>query len=501
VSAIGEREARVPEIRIRQRNDASIRSGGDYVLYWMIAHRRTRHNFSLQRAVEHARELGKPLLVLEALRCDYRWASDRFHRFVLDGMHDNRQAFANHGVAYHPYVEPTKGAGSGLLDALGRRAAVVVTDDFPCFFLPRMVAAMAGRLDVLLEDVDTNGLYPMRATDRVFTVAHSMRRFLQKELPDHLGHFPLVEPLEKIEGPERTPADLLPDDVLERWPAAEDRLIDRSHEDTDSALAELPIDHDVGVVETVGGPDEAFDTLDRFLSHKLSRYAEERNAPDEEVQSFLSPYLHFGHVSAHEVFRALAAREDWDQGCLAAKPNGKREGWWGMSEPAEAFLDELVTWREIGYNMTSHRDDYDRYESLPDWARETLGEHESDERKHVYSLEEFETASTHDDLWNAAQNQLVQEGRIHNYLRMLWGKKVLEWTPTPRDALDILVELNNKYALDGRNPNSYSGIFWVLGRYDRAWGPERKIFGKIRYMTSKNTAKKVPVADYLARYS
>ena len=453
----------VPEIRVRARNDASLRESGDYVLYWMIANRRTRHNFSLQRAVEHARRLDKPLLVLEALRCGYRWASDRFHRFVLDGMHDNRAAFARHGVAYLPYVEPEAGAGSGMLEALARHAAVVVTDDFPCFFLPSMVEAVAARLDVHLEDVDSNGLYPMRATDRVFTVAHSMRRFLQKELPPHLACLPLAEPLERLEQPEQTAEDLVPDEVLERWPAAGDRFLDREHPEVDAALSELPIDHEVGPVETVGGPSAGLDTLDAFLTSKLSRYAEERNAPDEEIQSFLSPYLHFGHVSVHEVFRDLIDREGWDPSCVAAKPSGKREGWWRMSEPAEAFLDELVTWREIGYNMTSHRSDYAEYESLPDWARETLALHEGDERAHLYTLEELETAATHDELWNAAQNQLVREGRIHNYLRMLWGKKVLKWTANAREALEILIELNNKYALDGRNPNSYSGIFWVLG--------------------------------------
>jgi deoxyribodipyrimidine photo-lyase len=160
-----------------------------------------------------------------------------------------------------------------------------------------------------------------------------------------------------------------------------------------------------------------------------------------------------------------------------------------------------VTWRELGYNMCTRRDDFDRYESLPDWARETLADHAADDRDYVYSLEQFESAQTHDRLWNAAQTQLAQEGRLHNYLRMLWGKKILEWTAAPQDALAVMIELNNKYALDGRDPNSYSGIFWVLGRYDRAWGPERPIFGKIRYMSSENTARKLRVKEYLERYA
>jgi deoxyribodipyrimidine photo-lyase len=170
-----------------------------------------------------------------------------------------------------------------------------------------------------------------------------------------------------------------------------------------------------------------------------------------------------------------------------------------MSEGAEAFLDELITWREVGFNMSSQREDHDQFQSLPEWALTTLKVHEKDRRSYAYSLEEFETAGTHDPLWNAAQRQLVREGRIHNYLRMLWGKKILEWSPSPRDALTVMVELNNKYALDGRDPNSYSGIMWVLGRYDRPWGPERPVFGKVRYEFC-NTAQRSAM-KYLSRYA
>lgn len=171
-----------------------------------------------------------------------------------------------------------------------------------------------------------------------------------------------------------------------------------------------------------------------------------------------------------------------------------------MSSNAEAFLDELITWREIGYNMCSKRANYESYDSLPDWAKASLKKHEKDARSNLYTLEELEFSKTHDEIWNAAQNQLREEGRIHNYLRMLWGKKILEWSPSPRDALKIMIHLNNKYALDGRNPNSYSGIFWVLGRYDRPWGPERPIYGSIRYMSSDNTRKKLDLEKYLLKH-
>ena len=171
-----------------------------------------------------------------------------------------------------------------------------------------------------------------------------------------------------------------------------------------------------------------------------------------------------------------------------------------MPASIESFLDEVVTWREVGYGFCFHRSDYAELESLPDWAQKTLAEHEGDKRPVTYELEQFENAETHDEIWNAAQRELRERGRIHNYLRMLWGKKILHWTRSPREALDVMIELNNKYAIDGRNPNSYSGIFWVLGRFDRAWGPERQIFGKVRYMTSDSTRKKLKLKKYLERW-
>jgi deoxyribodipyrimidine photo-lyase len=211
--------------------------------------------------------------------------------------------------------------------------------------------------------------------------------------------------------------------------------------------------------------------------------------------------MHFGHISVHKIFHDLIETEAWTPQRLPEKPSGRRNGWWQMSEPAEEFLDEIITWREIGLNACAQLANFDRYESLPAWARATLAKHAADKRPKVYTLEEFAAAATHDDLWNAAQIQLLREGRIHNYLRMLWGKKILEWSASPQEALEMLIELNNRYALDGQDPNSYSGIFWILGRYDRPWAPERLIFGRIRYMSSENTAKKLRVKGYLQRYA
>lgn len=481
----------VPPSRLTLLNDAPLREEGRYVVYWMVANRRLEWNFALDQAAGRARELGVPLVILEALRIGYPWAAPRHHRFVLDGMREHRDRLAGGAVTYLPYVEPEEGAGKGLLAALAAEAAVVVTDDYPAFFLPRMQAAAARALDVRLESVDSNGLYPMRAAGRTFTMAVHFRRHLQKTLGEHLTEMPSPDPMDGLDGP--TPR--LPHGLLERWPPAPDALL----EGDDNALAALPLAGDVPPVPFSGGRRAAVERLEAFLRDHLDDYGEGRNHPDADGSSRLSPWLHWGHLSAHEAFHRVAAREGWSPARLSSEVTAKREGWWGMSAGAEAWLEELVTWREIGFNFAAERDDVDAYDSLPDWARETLARHADDPRQHVYDLEAFDASETHDPLWNAAQRELRREGTIHNYLRMLWGKKILEWSPDPRTALDVMIELNNRYAIDGRDPNSYSGIFWVLGRFDRGW-PEREIYGKVRSMSSESTRRKVNVDKYLEKY-
>ncbi|MFN7333427.1 MAG: deoxyribodipyrimidine photolyase, partial [bacterium] len=346
-----------------------------------------------------------------------------------------------------------------------------------------------------LELVDSNTVVPMVQLDRTFTVAHSYRRAIQKLIYEELPEFPVESPLSLLR---TTRLKKLPNDFLERWPVPIDKKAIAWLKQID--LNGLPIDHQVQPTTEQGGEIAARASLHRFVSARLSSYTVDRNEPEKSGASGLSPYMHFGNMSPHEVFQAIASAEGWRPEKLS-KPNGKMEGYWNMSPDAEAFMDQLMTWREIGFNMCIRDRNYMKYESLPDWAQQTLEEHASDPRPHVYSLEEFEKARTHDPLWNAAQRQLVREGRIHNYLRMLWGKKILHWTETPRQALKVMIELNNKYALDGRDPNSYSGIMWVLGRYDRAWGPERPIFGKIRYMTSESTQNKFQVKQYIRKFS
>ena len=481
----------VPAVRVQTVNEAPARADADYVLYWMIASRRTRWSFALERALEWCRELDVGLVIFEALRSDYPWASDRLHRFVIDGMLDNRDRLECEAARYYPYVEPRRGDGKGLLEALAGRAAVVVTDRFPSFFLPRMVAAAAAKLDVRLEQVDANGLLPLEAAQKVFGRAYDFRRFLQRELAPHLIEPPRADPLAGVELP---PAHVARE-VLDRWPEAPIALLRG-----EQPLDELPIDHSVPPVDRSGGARAAETALARFVEEDLAGYHEKRNRPLDAGTSGLSPYLHFGHISPHQVVSAVAEHEGWNPGRLGDSADGARRGWWGMGEGAEAFLDQLVTWRELGYNMAAKRDDYDQYESLPDWAQKTLAEHAGDERPHLYDKDQLAAAATHDELWNAAQGQLLAEGVVHNYLRMLWGKKIFEWSPSARDAVEVMIELNDRFAVDGRNPNSYSGIFWCLGRYDRAWGPERPIYGKVRYMTSESTRRKYRVDAYIERY-
>lgn len=484
----------VPEIRIRSGNSLPVLQSKDLVLYWMIASRRTTWNFALDRAVEWAEKLRKPLVILEALRCGYPWASDRMHRFVIDGMAENACRLEGTDALYYPYLELAPNAGKGLLVALASRACIVVTDDFPCSFLPRMVASAARQVAVLMEVVDSNGMLPMRQAEEAFPTAYAFRRFLQKELPRHLMEFPKANALLNAKLPK---AKHLPREITKRWPKASPQLLNSG----ERVLAGIYLDHGISPVDARGGSTVAQTLLRNFLRNKLSIYAEARNEPAQQATSELSPYLHFGHISVHQIFSEITGQEGWSPDHLAVRATGSRSGWWGTSQATEAFMDQIITWRELGFNCCQMQKNYDQFESLPAWALKTLRRHARDERSHVYSFEKFERAETHDALWNAAQTQLLREGRIHNYLRMLWGKKIIEWTRTPQKALETMVELNNKYALDGRDPNSYSGIFWCLGRYDRPWGPERPVFGTVRYMSSENTARKLNVRDYIRNYS
>ena len=279
--------SQTPEIRIRTAVDADVNPDGDYVLYWMIAFRRPHWNYSLQRAVQLARELNKPLVVVEALRSGYPWASDRIHHFVIQGMADNQRWFRRKPVQYYPYLEPEHGAGKGFLKSIAADACAVVSDDFPCFFLPRMIEAARRQVSVRFELIDSNGILPMRAADKVFSRAFDFRRFLQKNLHPFFDEMPEPDPLV---GARLKKLDRLPNKITRRWPLAD--VIEMS-DDTES-LQQFPIDHSVPPVSTCGGFKAARKRLQSFIQQKLPQYAERRNQPQEDVASGLSPYLHFG---------------------------------------------------------------------------------------------------------------------------------------------------------------------------------------------------------------
>jgi deoxyribodipyrimidine photo-lyase len=482
----------VPASRIRVMNARGVNPGGAFVLYWMTMARRVGSNFGLQRAVEQAVALKKPLVVLEAVRCDYPDASDRLHQFLLDGMADNARAFARTRALYYPYVEPARGHGRGLVTGLSRLAAAIVTDLYPAYFLPRMLHAASRQTEVVVEAIDSNGLIPLSAGGRYFPVARSFRAFVQRELPGYLRDLPDENPLAGVRGLPRLTE--LPLEIRQRWPPAAASILQGG-----PSLAALPIDHSVPATGTRGGHTAAQKRLADFVERQLGSYAEARNHPDADGTSRLSPYLHFGHVSAHEVFGAVMTAERWTMRRLSRTRGGAREGWWGVSPPAEAFLDQLVVWRELAFNTCEYLPRFDRASTLPEWAQRTLEQHRHDPRPHRYRLDALARARTHDPIWNAAQRQLLAEGWFHGYLRMLWGKKILEWSPSAGAALERMRTIMNRYALDGRDPNSYAGYAWVLGRYDRPW-PERPIFGTLRYMSSESTRRKLKLKQFLATY-
>jgi len=474
------------ERRVRPINDRPA-AARDYVLCWMQAYRRLEHNHALDRARHWAATLDRPLVVYEGLRLDYPWASRRLHRFILEGMQANAAQAEKLGLHYWPYVETPAQPARGLLRRLAGRACVVVTDDYPCFIMPEQTLALAAKTDVRVEAVDGNSIVPLALLGDAVPSAAVLRRRIHKAFADAWPHRAAATCRITKSGKITPPFDL--------WHC----------ENLDSFLATLPLDATVPPVPgSVGGAPAARAVLRKFLRQRLAGYAERRSQPAPRTQAYasgLSPYLHFGHISIEEVVvAALATVAGWSLDSLHEPARGKRDGFYCADANVNAFLDEAITWRDVGLHWHWHRraDTASLVQALPAWAWQTLHKHASDPREHVYTLEQWEAGATHDELWNAAQRELVATGQIHNYLRMLWGKKVLEWSASPDEAYRTLVHLNNKYALDGRDPNSYSGILWCFGLFDRPWGPERPVFGKVRYMSCANTARKFDLDDYLA---
>jgi len=375
---------------------------------------------------------------------------------------------------------------------LAENACGIISDEFPVFIIREHNERVANKITIPFITVDSNGIIPLGVTDKDPYSAYLFRKVMQKHVVEALRYPPLKQPLLDLE---YWGQFNLPVGFNDRY-VFEERQLDR----LDEFVSSLPINHEVAKVNRVGTRAEALERMNHFVEFKLARYEEDRNHPDRQGGSGLSPWLHFGKISSFEVVEKVLTKQPANWRIEDSEPNGgKNSGFFRGHSYVESFLDELITWREVGFQFAHHRSDYDRFDSLPDWAKKTMNEHDQDPRKYVYSLEELAQSNTHDPIWNAAQTELRSQGVMHNYLRMLWGKKIIEWTGSHEQALDVLIELNNRYALDGRDPNSYSGIFWCLGRFDRAW-QERTIFGKLRYMSSDSTSKKIKLKQYLQTY-
>jgi deoxyribodipyrimidine photo-lyase len=479
----------VNQARLRRLNDKRLRADGDYVLYWMQACRRLERNHALDYALRCCEELRRPLVVYEGLRLDYPWASRRLHRFVLDGMRDNAARAESLGLSYWPFVETPQAPGRGLVHRLAARAAAVVTDEFPCFVVPDHSEAVARRSEAPVFAVDGNSVVPLSLLGAPVSAAAHLRPRIHKAFAAAWPERAAARP--RILAAARGRLDP-PFAVFDPW------------QDIAAFVDGLPLDTSVPPVPGAsGGARAARAKLREFLGRRLRGYAEKRSepaAPEAGHASGLSPYLHFGHLSIEEVVEgALAASGGWSTEELRFENRGKREGFFCGDADVNGFLDQAITWRDVGFqwHFSRRADTASLERALPRWALATLSAHASDRRAHVYSLEEWEAGATHDPLWNAAQRELRATGTIHNYLRMLWGKKVIEWSRTSEEAYATLVHLNNKYALDGRDPSSWTGILWCFGLFDRPW-PERAVLGTIRYMSSENTARKFNLKPYLA---
>ncbi len=451
--------------RVRALNDAPEKPENGFVLLWLQGQRRLGQNLAFAHAQRRANELNRPLVVYEALKFNYPHASDRFHRFVLEGAADNAREAASRGVAYRFFLERPD-SPRGVLHALAARSCLAVTDWLPTFIHPEQTRAFARRAPVRVELVDAAGIAPLAISEKVEIGARTLRPKLHKRLDELLCEIPEI--------PARVAAPRNLD-----WGFDESSL--ESDAQLDALIAGLPIDHTVAPVRALrGGRASAQQRLAAFLKRDLKGYAERRNEPSLSQTSWLSPFLHFGHLGAIEI--ALAVR-------AANAPEVDRA----------SFLEELIVRRELAFNFCTREPRHQSIEALPAWARATLSLHESDPRPVLLDDRALENAESPDEIWNAAQRQLVAEGRIHGYLRMLWGKLLLTWSRDANEALRRMRTLNDKYALDGRDACSDSNFLWCLGLHDRPF-PERAIYGTVRSMTSRSTRSKFDLDDYLSRW-
>ena len=437
------------EQRVRKLNDSPVRPGGRYVLYWLRYHRRAEANHTLLLAASLANRLELPLLVFEGLACGTPYANLRRHTFVLEGAAETAASLRKLGIGYTFYLEQRPGGIETALSAVLRDAAAVVTDDYP-----EPLAGPLPAFDLQAWAVDANCVVPATLIGQRCYAAYSIRPKIHQLLPQFL------KPVEPVR-------------VGRRFPRQEGVLPSLAD------LAACQIDRSVAPATAFrGGRGEAERRLERFLAERLARYSRDKNQPAAHATSDLSPYLHFGYLSPLEV--ALAVRDYAGEHRLIA----------------DEFLEELLVRRELAFNFARYTRRVDSLAELPEWARATLDKHRRDQRDPLYTREQFESAATCDDLWNATQKELLLRGKIHGYYRMYWGKKIVEWSAAPEEALATMIHLHDRYALDGQNPNTYANILWCLGLHDRPW-PERPIFGSVRFMSRAGMQRKTDVPQYL----
>lgn len=444
------------EDRIRTLNDEPPDPDGRYVLYWMQQSQRADFNHALEYAARCANDREQGLIVGFGLTDAYPDANERHYAFMLEGLAEVHGMLAERGIKF----VVRKGAPDDVALDLAKDASLVVCDRGYLRHQRnwrRRVAAKSGRRVVQIEgDV----VVPVEtASDKVEFAARTIRPKLQRSWPDFLGGLEATK-LAKASLPLDVTGDI---DVQEPW----------------KVLHALDIDRSVGRTDRfIGGTTEARKHLRRFLQAGLAGYDDARNDPADPQCSNLSPYLHFGQISPVEIARKVSAAKS------------------GTSSDRESYLEELIVRRELAVNFVHFHADYDSFQCLPDWARKTLSEHEDDERPARYTRAELERAETDDAYWNAAMQEMLKTGYMHNHMRMYWGKKILEWCNTPEYAYSTALYLNNKYFLDGRDPNSYANVAWIFGLHDRPW-QERPVFGKVRYMNAGGLKRKFDIEAYV----
>ena len=447
--------------RIVQKKDSDF--AGAFVLYWLRTAVRADENPALDVAIEIANERGLPLLVYHAISQHYAFASDRHHTFMLEGARDVQQQFRDRDISYAFHLATVDDHAPHLVE-LAEEAALVVTEEMPVDPPRRFLEALCRHVDTTILSVDTACVVPMNLIGKAYTRAFKFRDKTKRLYAERLTRaWPQS-------GKTPQPFDLsqLPFKSIDLQTASLAKLVSCCE-----------IDHSIGpVVDTRGGSDAGYDRWTQFREKGLARYAKTRNNALLDGVSRMSAYLHYGMVSPFRIAREAAQTS-----------NGG----------SEKYLDELLIWREMAYAFCFHREDHDQWTAIPDWAQQTLEDHASDNREDVYSWEQLARAQTNDSFWNAAQMSLLRQGELHNNVRMTWGKAILNWVRCPKTALRMMIDLNHRYALDGRDPASYGGLLWCVGQFDRPFSPETNIFGSVRPRYTSDHARRLNVEQFANR--